>query len=75
MESAFRAAETGRADLVGRLIENLSDPDDSVRYVTGIALKRLTGRDFNYRSHAGIVERETAVEAWRNWERERETAP
>ncbi len=75
MESAFQAAEAGRRDLVGLLIENLRDRDDSVRYVTGIALKRLTGRDFDYRSHAGAAEREKAVELWKNWGMGLESAP
>ncbi len=67
MEAAFLAAEGGRRDLAGELVENLADRDESVRFITGIALKRMTGQDFGYLSYGDLGERESAMERWRGW--------
>ena len=67
MEAAYQTAQSGRQDLVGLLIENLRDRDDSVRFVANIALKRMTGQDFAFRSYAGFHEREAAIHRWLHW--------
>ena len=67
MATAYLVAEEGRWDLLGALIDNLGDRDESVRFVTAIALRRLTGEDFDYRSYAPLAEREEAIARWRRW--------
>jgi HEAT repeat protein len=67
MEAAYRAAQAGRQDLAEGLIENLRDRDESVRFITGIALKKLTGEDFGYRSYSSLAAREEAIGRWRRW--------
>jgi HEAT repeat protein len=66
-EAAFRAAEAGREDLAEELIACLEDRDDSVRFIAGIALKRLTGRDFGYLSYSDPRSRSEAATRWRAW--------
>lgn len=67
MNSAFLSAEAGRRDLVDVLILNLSDQDESVRFLTAIALKRLTGQDFGFRSPSSLKDREEAIARWNEW--------
>ena len=67
MKAAYLAAEKDRRDLLGELVENLSDPDESVRFISGIALKRLTGQDFGYLSYGEVDERASAIERWKRW--------
>ena len=67
IESAVKAAGEGRVDLVPELVGNLEDRDESVRFVSGIALKRLTGRDFGFLSFASPADRADAVRRWRRW--------
>jgi hypothetical protein len=67
MQAAFLAAEKDRRDLLAELVENLSDPDESVRFISGIALKRLTGQDFGYLSYGEVDERASAIERWKAW--------
>jgi len=67
MEAAYQAAKQGRRDLVDELVENLEDRDESVRFFTGIALKRMTGQSFGFRSFGSYSSRKEAVERWRKW--------
>jgi hypothetical protein len=67
MQAAFLAVEKGRRDLEGELVENLSDVDESVRFISGIALKRLTGQDFGYLSYGEVDERAAAIARWKKW--------
>ena len=67
LEAAFAAAEAGRTDLAGDLVRNLEDRDESVRFITGIALKRMTGRDFGFLSFGDPRSRAEAVGRWRRW--------
>ncbi len=67
MEASYQAAAAGRMDLMGALIENLEDRDESVRFFAGIALKRMTGQDFGYRSFGNLAARKSAIEKWRRW--------
>jgi len=69
-QAAFRTAEAGREDLAEDLIACLEDRDDSVRFIAGIALKRLTGRDFGYLSYTDPRIRSEAAARWRAWLRE-----
>jgi hypothetical protein len=67
MAAAHLAAEQDRRDLLGALVENLADRDESVRFVAAIALRRLTGQDLGYRSYAPPAAREEAIARWRRW--------
>ena len=67
MDAAYRAASEARLDLLDLLVLNLSDRDESVRFFTGIALKKLADRDFGYRSHGSLLSREEAIGRWRRW--------
>ena len=67
MQSAVRAADSRRTDLLLPLVENLSDRDESVRFFSAIALRRLTGEDLGYRSFDPEAVRSGAVERWRKW--------
>ncbi|HLU49786.1 MAG TPA: hypothetical protein VK116_16925, partial [Planctomycetota bacterium] len=59
--------ENRRAHLLGRLVESLADRDESVRFFSGIALRKATGVDHGFAAHAPESERATAVERWRAW--------
>jgi len=67
MEAAHQAGTKDRADLVDLLVENLRDHDESVRFITAISLRKITGQDFGFRSFASILEREEAIARWRRW--------
>ena len=67
MEAAHQAGTKDRTDLVDLLVENLRDHDESVRFITAISLRKITGQDFGFRSFASILEREEAIARWRRW--------
>ena len=67
MATAYLAAEEGRRDLLMGLVDNLGDRDESVRFITAIALRKLTGQDLGYRSYAPLGDREEAIARWRRW--------
>ena len=67
IHAAARAVAEDRTDLVPALVERLSDPDPAVRMFAGAALRKLTGKDFDFSPHGSAAEREAAVERWRAW--------
>ena len=56
-----------RTDLIPLLVDNLSDRDSSVRFWTAIALRKLTGQNFGFKSHAPTGERRRAIQRWQEW--------
>ncbi len=75
MATAYLAAEQGRRDLLNALVDNLADRDESVRFITAIALRRLTGQDLGYRSYSPLAEREEAIARWKRWLADPEALP
>lgn len=67
IDAAIKAVAEQRLELAAQLVENLSDRDGAVRMFSAAALRKLTGRDFGYKPHGTIVEREEAVGRWRTW--------
>jgi HEAT repeat protein len=63
--AAVRAAEAGDAGAVHTLVELLDDRDGGVRLYAIRALERMTGRTYDYQHYAPEVERDAAVERWR----------
>jgi len=58
------AADTSRTDLLEPLSKKLLDPDPAVRMFADIALRKLTGRDFDFKPHGTPAEREEAHARW-----------
>ncbi|MFI5382539.1 MAG: hypothetical protein ACHRHE_24880 [Tepidisphaerales bacterium] len=56
------------------LVDQLADEDAAVRFYAIEALKRMTGNDLGYRYYDEREEREKAVERWRQWLRESQSA-
>ena len=59
--------EANRVDLLDRLVKALSDRDGAVRMAADIALRKLTGQDFDYKPHGTLEEREDAIVRWTKW--------
>jgi hypothetical protein len=66
-QAARLAVEQNRVDLAPDLVKVLSDDDAAVRMWAGIALRKLTGQDFDFRPYAGPVERDEAIGRWESW--------
>lgn len=58
------AAQDQRLDLLDALTTTLRDTDPAVRMFADIALRKLTGRDFEYKPYGTIAEREEAQARW-----------
>lgn len=58
------AAEEQRGDMTDVLTMALGDPDPAVRMFADIALRKLTGRDFDYKPYGTVSERAAAQELW-----------
>ena len=67
ISAAGEAVAKNRVDLVPRLIQNLLDGDGAVRMFTAVALRKLTGQDFDYKAHGTESEREEAIRRWEAW--------
>ena len=65
--AAEQAVRQSRSDLCGLLVKNLSDRDGAVRLFSSVALRKLTGEDFDYKAHGTLVERREAIELWTKW--------
>jgi len=52
---------------VPALIEVLEDAKTAVREAAMLALRKITGKDFNYDPLAGEADRKKRVKAWRDW--------
>lgn len=65
IRAVVEAAETGRTDLLPRLVDRLEDEDSAVRFYAILALEKLTGSRLGYSYTAPRAERRKAVQAWR----------
>lgn len=59
------SAEAGDATAVHKLVDLLEDEDRGVRMYAIIALRRLCGVDYGFEYYAPEVERQAAVDRWR----------
>ena len=57
------------AAAVPLLVDRLEDEDVAIRLYAAQALRRLTGKDFNYRYYRPLADRTQAVERWRRYVR------
>jgi hypothetical protein len=67
MEALREVDRTKDRSLTPEVIELLDDEDPGVRLMAGAVLKDLTGHESGYEAHAGPVQREQQVRAWRAW--------
>ena len=49
------------------LIDRLSDTESDVRMFSGIALRKITGKDFGWRSWDSRTDRDKAIRRWQQW--------
>ncbi len=49
------------------LVDRLEDEDVAIRLYAAQALRRLTGKDFNYRYYRPLADRTLAIERWRRY--------
>lgn len=76
IEGAKIAAVENRKDALEALCARLSDEDAAVRMFSDLALRQLTGQDFDFKPHGTIAEREEARRRWVEWlAKERAGAP
>ena len=65
--AAVLAAEGGRLDLFPGLLANLRDQQGDVRLITGVAARKLSGLDVDFRPFASTNEQEAAIARWQSW--------
>ena len=63
----LEAGNTKNAKTVPLLIERLSDTESDIRIFAGIALRKITGKDFGWRSWDSRIDRDNAIGRWRQW--------
>ena len=60
-----RAGQMKDRDAVGILVDRLDDDDEAVRLYAILALERITGTRLGYSYHADALDRQRAVQRWR----------
>ena len=65
-----RAARNNRQDLLGLLVDRLSDSETEVRLFAEQALQKMTGVTLGYHHYDPPQQRRAAIERWRRWLRE-----
>jgi len=66
IQAVVEAGRTGDRGAVPYLVELLGDAP-AVRLFAIESLRRITGRDFGYRSYADEASRREAIGRWRRW--------
>ena len=66
-EAIVQAGKTKNTRTVPLLIDRLSDTESDVRMLAGIALRKITGKDFGWRSWNSRTDRDNAIRRWRQW--------
>jgi HEAT repeat protein len=67
MATARVLGDLGSTAAVAKLIDALEDPEASVREAADVALRAITGQDFQFDAGAKDAERAKRVKAWREW--------
>ena len=67
IDASLEAVHEKRRDLAFVLVENLADSDGAVRLFSAVALRKLTGKRFDYKPHGTLAERTEAAARWRSW--------
>lgn len=75
VRAIVEAGETEDASAVPLLIDRLEDDDSDIRLFSIQALRRITGRDFDYRYYAPLEQRREAVARWRQWQAQQQGGP
>jgi hypothetical protein len=67
MATARVLGDLGSTAAVAALIDALEDPEASVREAADVALRAITGQDFEFDAGAKEAERQKRAKAWRDW--------
>jgi len=63
----LEAGNTKNTKTIPLLIDRLSDTESDVRMFAGIALRKITGKDFGWQSWDSRIDRDKAIRRWRQW--------
>jgi hypothetical protein len=66
-DAILEAGNTKNAKTIPLLIDRLSDTESDVRMFSGIALRKITGKDFGWQSWDPRIKRDKAIRRWRQW--------
>ncbi|MGA2581719.1 MAG: HEAT repeat domain-containing protein [Tepidisphaeraceae bacterium] len=69
------AAQDNDAKCIPRLITDLDDPDPAIRFAAITALARITGQTMDYHYYDDDIQRQPAIQRWRQWLSEHPTPP
>lgn len=61
------AGNTKNVKTIPLLIDRLSDTESNVRMFSGMALRKITGKNFGWRSWEPRIDRDKAIRRWRQW--------
>jgi hypothetical protein len=70
--AALAAAMKDARSLTPKLIGLLEDREPTVAWAARAALKSLSGKDFGPQPGASAEERQQAIDAWRDWWKQKE---
>jgi len=74
LAAIVRAGQTRDAAAARYLVDRLSDSETDVRLFAIVALRKITGRTFEYRHYEPRRRRAEAVARWRHWLKHRAEA-
>ncbi len=66
-DAILEAGNTKNTKTVPLLIDRLSDTESDTRMFAGIALRKITGKDFGWQSWDSRTDRDKAIRRWRKW--------
>ena len=63
----IRVGEEDRKDLFPEVLSNLHSKDETVRFLSGVVARKLSGQDVDFKPFASASEQQAAIERWRLW--------
>ena len=67
LRACVEAGQTGNREAMPLLVDRLSDVDADVRMFAHLALKQISGKDFDWKPWDTEAARGHAVDRWRAW--------
>lgn len=68
-----RAVEQRKFSDLPQLVKDLDSDDPAVRFYSIASLQRLTGQTFDYHYYDDEVQRQPAINRWREWLAQRQS--
>jgi hypothetical protein len=63
----IQVAEEDRKELFPEVLANLHSKDETIRFLSGVVARKLSGQDVDFKAFASADEQEAAIALWRLW--------